>query len=202
MAKETARPDGRMLLLAAVSASAFAAIATNVALGRTRRFDERLRETVLQLQDGQADVASAIVTVITSPALSILLTCAAAALLARRQHSRRTWLPIAASPWLAMVAGSCFTAFLPQQYTPGVAQEQCEPCFPSGHTTGLTAEALTLAFVLRRRGLLHDAAFAGLLALPLIAGANRLYRDRHWASDIAGAWAAGTCVAALLASTV
>lgn len=90
-----------------------------------------------------------------------------------------------------MTAGRLFTEFLPQQSAPG----SDEPGFPSGHTTGLTAEVLTVLYVLSREGIAGPAA-ATLSLFPIVAGVNRVYRDRHWASDVVAAWAAGAAVAA------
>jgi membrane-associated phospholipid phosphatase len=40
----------------------------------------------------------------------------------------------------------------------------------------------------------------GLLLLwPVLVGVSRVYRDRHWISDILGGWVAGTGVAAVAA---
>jgi membrane-associated phospholipid phosphatase len=185
-----------LLLLSLGCGVAFAVVARAVARGRTRSVDRKVREAVVAVRSDALDAVSAVVTAMTAPALLVALTCTAAGLLVRKR-SLRVWLPIAASPWIAMSAGASFTCLLPQQYSPD-RKESCEPCFPSGHTTGLTTEALTFAIVARRHGLIGRGAFAALLALPVVGGVNRLYRDRHWASDIAGSWIAGLALAALL----
>ena len=97
-----------------------------------------------------------------------------------------------------MTAGALFTEFLPQQYSPDGSGE---PSFPSGHTTGVTAEVLATIYVLMRERVLRRDAAVLLCALPIVAGIDRLYRDRHWASDILAAWAAGMTVAAMCAIT-
>lgn len=108
-----------------------------------------------------------------------------------RRRGTAAWLPIAISPFVAMTAGRMFTEFLPQQCAPGTD----EPCFPSGHTTGLTAEVLTMLYVLSRERMVGRGA-AALSMFPIVAGVNRIYRDRHWASDVVAAWLAGAAVAA------
>ena len=69
--------------------------------------------------------------------------------------------------------------------------------FPSGHTTGVTAEALAIAYVLFSERLASPAAIAGLLAWPLLSASSRLYRDRHWLSDTVAGWVAGIGVASI-----
>lgn len=128
---------------------------------------------------------------LSAPGLAIAATIAVA--FSVRRRGARVWLPIAISPLMAMTAGRMFTELLPQQSAP----DSDEPGFPSGHTTGLTAEVLTVAYVLSRERMAGRAAAAATLSLfPILAGMNRVYRDRHWASDVVAAWAAGAAVAA------
>ena len=126
---------------------------------------------------------------LSAPGLAIAATIAVA--FSVRRRGARAWLPIAISPLMAMAAGRMFTELLPQQCAP----DSDEPGFPSGHTTGLTAEVLTVAYVLSRERMAGGAA-ATLSLFPIVAGMNRVYRDRHWASDVVAAWAAGAAVAA------
>lgn len=70
--------------------------------------------------------------------------------------------------------------------------------YPSGHTTGTTALAVTAALVLRRRGVLSGTAAAALgVASPLVMGAYRVIDDEHWATDVLGGWMLGGAIAVL-----
>jgi undecaprenyl-diphosphatase len=68
--------------------------------------------------------------------------------------------------------------------------------YPSGHTTGTTALAVTMALVLRRRGVLSSSAAAALgVGSPLVMGAYRVIDDEHWATDVLGGWLLGSSIA-------
>ena len=75
--------------------------------------------------------------------------------------------------------------------------------YPSGHTTGATSLAVTMAYVLRRQGLLSAREAAALmLGAPALMGAYRVLADDHWITDVVGGWLLGgaiamTCSAAL-----
>jgi membrane-associated phospholipid phosphatase len=56
---------------------------------------------------------------------------------------------------------------------------------------------LTIAYVLASEDLASAPVCMLLGAWPLVVGLSRVYRDRHWMSDILGGWAAGIGVAAL-----
>jgi membrane-associated phospholipid phosphatase len=144
------------------------------------------------------DEVSKFVTPLTAPAL--LVTSSLILALRVRHRGVHVWLPIAASPLVAMMAGQTFTKCLPQQHSPSSKDGECEPCFPSGHTTGATAEMLTIAYVLRQESLIGAGGALALLTMPIIGGLNRLYRDRHWASDIVAGGAAGVVIASLLSA--
>jgi undecaprenyl-diphosphatase len=191
------RRSPALLFVTIPAAAAFVLLARGVADGSARRVDRGIRRRVREVRSPGLDVVSAIVTPLTAPAL--LIAGAGTVAFAMRGSGKRVWMPIAASPLLAMIAGATFTKVLPQQHAPTSEEGDCEPCFPSGHTTGAAAEALTIVLVLRRERILGGAAAAALLALPVIGGLNRLYRDRHWATDIAAGWSAGACIASLLA---
>jgi undecaprenyl-diphosphatase len=79
--------------------------------------------------------------------------------------------------------------------------------YPSGHTTGATALALTTAYVLRRRRLIsRPVAIATASIAPFVMGAYRVIDDEHWATDVIGGWLLGTAVGlgcnAILADSV
>ena len=68
--------------------------------------------------------------------------------------------------------------------------------FPSGHTTGATALALTTAYVLHRERLISTRrAVALAVGAPAIMGAYRVIADDHWATDVFAGWVLGSAVA-------
>jgi membrane-associated phospholipid phosphatase len=176
----------------------FALVVRSVAVGKARPLDDSLRQKIKSLRSPALDAVSPIVMVATSPAL--LIACSLAAAFRVRGRGVRAWLPIASSPFVAMAAGRCFTELLPQQYSPTTEDGEREPCFPSGHTTGAAAEALTAAYVLRRSGEISTPVAIAIALVPIVGALNRLYRDRHWTSDILAGLSAGTAIAALLSS--
>jgi membrane-associated phospholipid phosphatase len=67
--------------------------------------------------------------------------------------------------------------------------------YPSGHTTGATALALTTAYVLRRRRLISQPFAIGTASIaPIVMGAYRVIDDEHWATDVIGGWLLGTAI--------
>ena len=184
---------------------AIAGLSTGVVLRRTvlavasntsKAFDASMRKRFLSMRGRNADVVSQLVTILSAPALLVTGTSALAFSLRRR--GRAIWLPIAAAPFLAMTAGAIFSRTLPQQNGPDSTEG--EPGFPSGHTTGLTAEAATIAYICRREDLIGSQAATALLTAAFLGGINRLYRDRHWATDIIAGWSAGLVIAAFCAT--
>jgi membrane-associated phospholipid phosphatase len=186
------------LLLFTSAVGIFIYVVKRVATGSARPLDESLRQRIASLKTPAMDAASAVVTFATAPALLIAISMAVAFRV--RRLGTHVWLPIASSPLLAMAAGRTFTEILPQQYAPASEDGEREPCFPSGHTTGATAEMLTIAFVLHRRGVVSTPVAAAIALVPLVGGMNRLYRDRHWTSDIVAGMSAGAAIATALSS--
>lgn len=71
--------------------------------------------------------------------------------------------------------------------------------FPSGHTSGSTALALVIAYVLRRERI-GGASWVAMLFIPLAVGASRVILDMHWASDVVGGWLIGSAYAAAVSA--
>jgi undecaprenyl-diphosphatase len=72
--------------------------------------------------------------------------------------------------------------------------------YPSGHTTGTTALALTLSYVLFREGVISKRrAQAIAIGASALMGAHRVIADDHWVTDVLGGWMLGGAIA--LAST-
>ena len=74
--------------------------------------------------------------------------------------------------------------------------ESSTDSYPSGHTTGVTAVALTTAYVLGRQGVISKRrAIALAAAAPAIMGVYRVLDDEHWTTDVFGGWLLGGAVA-------
>jgi undecaprenyl-diphosphatase len=193
----TADPRGATLLLAGALA-AFVLIARRVATTAAAPWDAAVRHAVQAHRTAAGDRAARPLVLLGRPAVAVPMTLGAAWWL-HAQGRRAAAGTLLLAPALAMTAGAACSAFLVQRPPPdagGGAGTVVAPSFPSGHTTGVTAEALTVAYVLHRERLAPPALLAALLVCPVLVGTTRVYRDRHWASDIVGGWAAGTAVAA------
>jgi undecaprenyl-diphosphatase len=182
------------------AAAVFALIARRVATGAAQPGDRAVRDAVQSHRSAALDVAVKPVTLLSLPVL--VVTGTAALVWHLHQTGRRAAaVAIGVTPLIAGTAGQAFTTFLHQRNPPDSRDapygEVTEPSFPSGHTTGVTAEAIAIGFVMANEGLAPPELLAALLAWPLLVGTTRVYRDRHWMSDILGGWAAGVSVAAL-----
>jgi membrane-associated phospholipid phosphatase len=90
-----------------------------------------------------------------------------------------------------------FDKVLPQPPLPPRRKSDPKPSFPSGHTFGLGAVALTAAYLFRREELIGRAAAVPIALLPpTIGGAAKIIEKKHWPSEVAG----GLLVAAVIAS--
>ena len=68
--------------------------------------------------------------------------------------------------------------------------------YPSGHTTGITAVALTAATILGRQRVISRAASRRIaVGAPLTMGVYRVIADEHWATDVVGGWLCGAAIA-------
>jgi membrane-associated phospholipid phosphatase len=193
------RTELRAALVLLAAAGLFSFIARRVATKRSEPLDQEVREWAQAHRASSLDLAAKPVTLLSVP---LLVVGATAALIWRLQQDgrRRAAIAVAVTPVAAAVAGQSFTTFLSQRNPPDKGDapdgEVSEPSFPSGHTTGVTAEALVVAFILSQEELATPRTLALLAAWPLLVGITRVYRDRHWVSDVLGGWAAGTAVAA------
>lgn len=195
--------SGAQLLGAGVilvgAASLFSYIAHRVASTAAEPTDQAVRDEVQAHRSAVGDVAVKPVTLLSLPLLVVAGTAALVWTLAH-DGRRDAAIAIGLAPVVAAAAGQSFTTFLHQRNPPDAGDsphgEVTEPSFPSGHTTGVTAEALSIAFILSSEGLASPGVLAALLAWPLLVGVTRVYRDRHWLSDVLGGWAAGIGVAA------
>lgn len=182
------------------AAGLFAVIAHRVGTRQTESVDQTVRGHMQELRRPAIDIAVKPVTLLSLPILVVTAT-AGLALWLRNSGRRDAALAVAITPIMAATAGQSFTTFLAQRNPPDKGDspngEVTEPSFPSGHTTGVTAEALTIAYVLASEESMSPLVLGALVAWPLLVGVTRVYRDRHWITDVLAGWVAGIGVAAL-----
>lgn len=189
-----------VVFIAAVGLVAF--IARCVSNKSSQPFDQSVREVARAHRVGMLDAVTKPITLLSMP---LLVVSATATLVARLRQKGRDAAALAVGfiPPAAAAVGQSFTTFFAQRSPPGKTEwpngEGAEASFPSGHTTGVTAEALGIAYILSREQMATPEIVGSLLAWPLVVGVTRVYRDRHWASDILAGWVAGAGVAALAA---
>ena len=180
----------------------FTLIARGVATRTAQRIDEPARDFMQEHRSEGLDVAVKPVTALSLPLLVASSTAALAYWLKRNDRPAAALATIV-TPLVAAAVGQSFTTFLAQRNPPDAQDspdgEVTEPSFPSGHTTGVTAEAFAIGYILAREDLLTPAIATALAAWPLLVGVTRVYRDRHWTSDVLGGYSAGTAVAAAMA---
>ena len=114
-----------------------------------------------------------------------------------RARGPRAALPIAAaSASAASLAWVLERTMRPRKPPPG-RHSPTEPAFPSGHALQTTAVAWTTAYVLVRDGLAPAGGAVPLaVAIPALSGMVKLWRDRHWFTDVAGGYLLGAALAA------
>ena len=188
------------VLLAA--AGLFALIARNVSNHETEHLDQKVHKWAQANRTASLDVVTKPITLLSIPLVVVTGTAALIWWLHREGRSSAA-LAVAFTPIAAATVGQSFTSFFAQRNPPdhpGAGNsEEAEATFPSGHTTGVTAEALAIGYILSREKLASPSVLAALLAWPFVVGVTRLYRDRHWLSDVLAGWLAGTAVAAVSA---
>lgn len=188
---------GTIVLLAA--AGALSLIARAVKRDDTTEVDNHVRDVLQGNQSRPVDLLARPVTLLSLPILVVAAT-AGLVLWLKQKDRLEAAIAIGFAPVAAATLGQGFTMFFPQRNPPdnqeGQSGQASESSFPSGHTAGVTAEALAIGYILSRDKLISPSVLSFVLGWPIIVGAIRLYRDRHWASDILAGWVAGAGVAA------
>jgi membrane-associated phospholipid phosphatase len=115
------------------------------------------------------------------------------------RSGRRGGASIVASAWLGWLVQRAMKVVLLRRRPPQPRIRPRFDSFPSGHTTGATALAVTTAVVLHReRALSARRAAALAFGAPLVMGVYRVVADDHWATDVVGGWALGSAIACLV----
>ena len=185
-----------VLLTAAVL---LALVARKVVAKETATLDQNIHEVTQQHQTKALDVAAKPITLLSIPLVVVAATATLVWWLHENDRNDAA-LAIGLTPLMAAAAGQSFTTFFPQRSPPDATDTNgkgAEASFPSGHTAGVTAEALAIAYILSREKLASPSTLAALLAWPLVVGVTRVYRGRHWFSDVLAGWIAGIGVASV-----
>jgi undecaprenyl-diphosphatase len=199
-------PSTRALVGAAVvallCAAWFFAIAEDVADGGglVSRDEAALGWIIDHRTDWWISIARVVSAVGSFVALLVL-----AAVLGAWLWRRRTAVPLAAAPAVALVAGSLLSTLAKGWYgrdRPPVALHATTvslDAFPSGHATDAAAFFGSAAFVVALSVVQTRSAKIGVLgtgaALAAMVGVSRLVLAVHWLSDVVAGWALGTMVA-------
>ena len=147
------------------------------------------------------------VTRVTALAVSVfgypVVYVPAALLLGRWLHGRRARgsRPLAAAALGGWATQRAIKLLVTRRRPPSQAGDSNEQrSFPSGHTTGVTAVAVTAAYVLYQQQLITGPVAGGLAAAPpLLMGLSRVYADEHWATDVLAGMATGSAIAGIAA---
>jgi undecaprenyl-diphosphatase len=190
------------LLIAALGAMAFLAIADEVAEGETHGLDLAvLRALRVEGQPGTLvgpewlHVAAVDVTALGSVAvLSLIILLAFALLVSLRRWGEGLLLLGGALGGVSISQGlkAVFGRERPDMAYRAV--EAVNASFPSGHAmlsavVFLTLGVLTARFADRRR--VKVLAISAAVLLSLLVGASRVYLGVHWASDVVAGWSVG-----------
>ena len=180
------------------AAALFSVVARRVATKQADPTDTELADLALANQSPVIDTLCKPVTALSMPPVVVAATAGLAWWLYRKER-RAAALVVALTPVAAAAVGQSFTMLFPQKNPPDKVDApagEAEATFPSGHTTGVTAEALAVAYILSAEKLASWRMVLALLMWPFVVGISRLYRRRHWLSDVQAGWLAGTAVAA------
>src|SRR5687768_2440365 len=198
------RDRGPVAALAAISllaAAGYVALSRAVGQRKTSAKDARARKQVPRRRDPRTKQVVQTLGYTGKPYVHGPIALGLAGFLLRRGHGlSAAVVPVAASASAAVLSRALEQLEKPRRPPPG-RHKPSEPSFPSGHALETTAVSFATAYVLARTGETHPlAAGAGAGAISALAGAGRLYLDRHWATDLAGGWLLGVAVAGACAA--
>jgi membrane-associated phospholipid phosphatase len=206
----TARPStdrrrsseaGSQLAMGAGAVAAMVILARQLRSGDPPEIDLRVRHTARSRPMRAAKKVLWPLFPLGLPGVYITIAYATARALHRRRQ--RGGPAIVTSAWLGWLVHRAAKLVYTRERPRRKGKKRRTDSFPSGHTTGATALALTAAYVLRRRALISLPSAAAIASIaPIAMGAYRVIDDEHWATDVVGGWLLGaaiglTCNAAL-----
>ncbi len=190
------------LLVMALGASIFLAIAEDVAEGETRAWDLRVLQALrvdgqphVLVGPGWLHVAATDVTALGSITVLSLVILLAFALLASLRRWAEGLLLIAGAGGGLLISQGLKRVF--ERERPDMAYRAVEAVnasFPSGHAMLSAVVFLTLGVLAARyadRRRVKVLAVVAAVLLSLLVGMSRIYLGVHWASDVLAGWSMG-----------
>lgn len=179
----------------AVIAFGFAFLASEVMESETVRFDDAVRSWVMLHHRPALDALFTLLSWLGSSVRLAPLAGVVAILLWRRSGLRTAAATVVAPPGALILIEGLKMAFRRTRPAGALGYTNLGYSFPSGHSAGSMAIALTVAYVLVRERLAPAWALVAAFAFSLLVGLSRIYLDVHWATDVIGGWAVGLIVA-------
>lgn len=180
-------------LLALSAGVGMTLLAREIDFQRPTRFDRLIREHTHPLREYGARKVLAPMFALGLPGGYITISY----LLARwlRHRDARGGRAIISSAWLGWLVHRAAKLVYSRERPRHPRVRRRTDSYPSGHTTGATALALTTALVLERQQLVsRNRALAIAVGVPLAMGMYRVIDDEHWATDVIGGWLLGGAI--------
>jgi membrane-associated phospholipid phosphatase len=181
------------LVLSVVAATAAALVARGLDYDRPPAIDRRIRRLARVTRTYGVDRILWPLFPLGLPGGYITIAYA----LAHRLHrsTRRGGPAIVTSAWLGWLVHRAVKLAYERERPRRRNSRRRSDSYPSGHTTGATALALTSAYVLGRQRLISMPTPVAIGAgAPLLMGAYRVIADDHWATDVVGGWLLGGAI--------
>lgn len=184
----------RDLAVAAAAAGAFALLATALSPETPASIDRWVRRRSHTPALHRASRAMAPLFLVGLPGGYITIAYVLAHALRRRRRSGGPAIVTAA--WAGWLVHRGAKLVLVRQRPRKRGARRRTDSYPSGHTTGTTAMAITVARILARQGLLSERRALALgIGAPVVMGIYRVLDDEHWATDVVGGWLLGSSIA-------
>lgn len=173
-------------------------VRAQVAQGRWRSVDGRVRGWCARHRTRKGEILAAAVAVVGKPRTVLLTGAALAYWLWHARESLYGLVPLVAAI-IAGVGQTVLKRHFQRTRPPRAATEgTTEPSFPSGHAAGTLAVYGTAPYLLERLALAAWWTTAPLaLVVCLAVGLAQLYRERHWLSDLVGGYLLGGAICLL-----
>lgn len=184
-----------MLAASATAAALFTLFASGVARGLRAGLDQFFQRDAGAAQSAFAEKSFGAITYLGWTPVLFAIAVVAAGMLFR---ARSVWpaVPVVLSPLVAMVVADTLKDYFARVRPTGIDMAGRSFSFPSGHATGITAVALTIAYVCGRERLAGTWRWLVAVGLALLVGASRVAIGQHHATDVLAGWIVGVGVAA------